>query len=228
MSRHAHPTALILTTVRFVWIDEKLHLKSFRGLLNSHEYPDYETFFNSTVTNVAFHHPYGTWDRYQLIIDNGWHLPKTIHDRTNPGPVIIPYHSDILLTFFNRTMIVPVHLRLGESWQPSSTEVWSIPVDVEMNIRQLKEYLLTADFRLPAESILNRMRKERSKYFDAKKLQQALEYNDELSTFSLSFQYEHEDVIYPDVGKLVVNLFSMEPSTHISPRITFGVIPIIW
>jgi len=227
MSTSTRSTSLILTTLRFVWVDETLHVKTFRGLLYSNEYNDYETFFKSAATNVAF--PYADqWDRYQLIVDNGWHLPKTIYDRNNPGPVVIPHHSDVMLTFFNRTMMVPVHLRFGESWQPVSSEVWSIPVDVEMRILDLKRYLLTGNFRIPIESILIRMRRERSKFFDDSKLQQALHDNDELSTFNLSLQYENEDVVYPEVTKLVVNLFAIEPATHTSPRITFTVIPLIW
>jgi hypothetical protein len=220
---------VFLTTVRFVWVEGQLFKKSYRGALNSHRYSDYMTFFGAAAQQVGFPHHPNHWKRFQLIIDSGWGISKLVYDRDNPGPVNIPDHAATTVTFLDRTMSVPVQLRLGGEWKPVSDEIWSIPVDVEMTVRELKEYLLTGHFGISAESLLARMRREKEAFFTEERFQEALGQNSELSTFYLSYQYEGEPVQYPLSKSYVVNLFGLDPPTHMAPRIIFGVIPVsLW
>jgi hypothetical protein len=224
MSQQTAP--LILTTIRFVWVDEILHVKEYRGLLNYYRYDDYEIFFAATARNVGFTYDPDQWQRLQVIVDSGWGLAKTTYDREYKGPVVIPDHSNSIVTMFNRTMLIPIYMRWGGEWKKTSSEVWLIPLDIETTVRQLKEYILTADFSISPENLLYQIRAERLRHFTLGKLQQALNTNNELSTFSLSVEYEGEPSEYPENSKLAINLFQMNPLNHRSPRIIFGMIPV--
>jgi hypothetical protein len=126
-------------------------------------------------------------------------------------------------------MWVPVNLRLGEAWGATSGEVWTFPLDIEMTVRQLKEYLLKKSFRIPEESVFNDMRAVASNHFTDAQLHEALNQNEELSTFSLSYFYDDEDpVVYPEGSRLIVHMYTYESPKHADPHIIFGVTPLLY
>jgi hypothetical protein len=222
-------TTHVLATLRFVWVEEQLHVKPFRSLVNSNEPLDYETFFTRAAKNVAFPYDAIQWDRLQVIVDNGIGQARTVYDRSHPGPVIIPQHPGVIITLFNRTMLIPIHLRLGGEWKPTSSEMWLIPADVDMSITAMKEYLLTGNFLPNTTSILTRMRDDARDHLDDRTFPLALEQNNMLSMFSLSAKYTDEaDAVYPEGRSLIINLFSYENPTHIAPKLVFGMIPLSW
>jgi hypothetical protein len=226
MADYDTPRKYIITTIRFVWVDKILHVREYRGLLSRHHYENYETFFKAVASHVGFAEE---WERFQVIVDNGWGVDKTVYDRNNKGPVILPEYCDALVTIFNRTILIPIHLRLGGEWKPTSSEMWLIPLDAETTLRALKEYLLTGDFVFGPTSLLHPMRNESRRNFTRAQLNQALNQNSMLSTFSISVEYEGEEAEYPENNKLAFNLFGLSPMNRRSPKIVFGVIPVsLW
>jgi hypothetical protein len=226
MSRPPKYNIFVFVTVRFVVIEETLQVTNSRVNLKSHNYPDYESFFESVVALARFHYDPARWTRFQAILDYGSGTPKVPYDRDHPGPIVIPEDRLPMIVFFNRTMSVPVHLRLGEAWQPTSTEMWTIPGDVEMTVRDLKEYLMTGKFQIEPESLLHKMRMVRSNHLSDGQFQEALDQNSELSTFSLSLQYEGTEVSFPPNREKIVTMYSYQSPKHAAPHFVFTVIPV--